>query len=167
MSDSKNGASAKKTLVEEGTQFKGALSSSCPVEVKGRVEGEVTAPALHVSESGAVHGRIKVGELSSQGELAGELDADVVQLSGTVKDNTIIRAKTLEVKLSAPNGKMQLTFGECQLEIGSEEAQAERVAKLSEHPSAKVSERPSAKKVSQQPPAKTESVPPADANGAG
>ncbi len=158
MSDSKNGASAKKTLVEDGTQFKGALSSNCPIEVKGRVEGEVTAPALHVSESGAVHGRIKVGELSSQGELAGELDADVVQLSGTIKDNTIIRAKSLEVKLAAPNGKMQLTFGDCQLEIGSEEAQAERAAKLSERPG---------KKVSQQPPAKTESVPPTDANGAG
>lgn len=158
MSDSKNGASAKKTLVEDGTQFKGALSSNCPIEVKGRVEGEVTAPALHVSESGAVHGRIKVGELSSQGELAGELDADVVQLSGTIKDNTIIRAKSLEVKLAAPNGKMQLTFGECQLEIGSEEAQAERAAKLSERPG---------KKTSQQPPAKTESVPPTDANGAG
>jgi cytoskeletal protein CcmA (bactofilin family) len=152
MSDHKNGASAKKTLVEEGTQFKGALSSNCPIEVRGRIEGEVSAPALSVSESGAVHGRIKVGELTSQGELAGELDADVVQLSGTIKDNTIIRAKSLEVKLSSPNGKLQVTFGECQLEVGSEEAQAERAAKLSE--------RPGAKKTSQQPPPKTESVPP-------
>lgn len=159
MSEQKNSASTKKTLVEEGTHFKGALSSNCPIEVKGRVEGEVTAPALSVSESGAVHGRIKVGELSSQGELAGELDADVVQLSGTIKDSTIIRAKSLEVKLSAPNGKMQVTFGDCQLEVGSEEAQAERVAKLSE--------RPGAKKASQQPPPKTESVPPASTNGAG
>jgi cytoskeletal protein CcmA (bactofilin family) len=151
MSEQKSGAGAKKTLVEEGTQFKGALSSSCPIEVKGRVEGEVTAPALFVSESGAVHGRIKVGELSSQGELAGELDADVVQLSGTVKDSTIIRAKSLEVKLASATGKMQVTFGECQLEVGSEEAQAERAAKLSERPG---------KKTSQQPPPKAESVPP-------
>jgi cytoskeletal protein CcmA (bactofilin family) len=158
MSEQKNSASAKRTLVEEGTHFKGALSSNCPIEVKGRVEGEITAPALQVSESGSVHGRIKVGELSSQGELAGELDADVVQLSGTIKDSTIIRAKSLEVKLAAPNGKMQVTFGDCQLEVGSEEAQAERMAKLSE--------RPGAKKASQQPPAKPESVPPASTNGA-
>ncbi|MGH7436847.1 MAG: bactofilin family protein, partial [Polyangiaceae bacterium] len=75
MSEQRNGATgSKKTLVEEGTQFKGAMSSNCPIEVKGRIEGEVTAPALAVSESGAVHGRIKVGHLTSEGELAGELD---------------------------------------------------------------------------------------------
>lgn len=158
MSDSRNGTNAnKRTLVEEGTHFKGALSSNCPIDVRGKIEGEVTAPALSVSDSGAVHGKIKVGELSSQGELAGELDADVVQLSGTVKDATIIRAKTLEVKLSAPNGKMQLTFGECQLEVGNEEEQAARMAKLSERPG---------KRTSARPPEKTESVPPGGTNGA-
>jgi cytoskeletal protein CcmA (bactofilin family) len=160
MSDSKNGTNAnKRTLVEEGTQFKGALSSNCPIDVRGKVEGEVTAPALSVSDSGAVHGKIKVGELSSQGELAGELDADVVQLSGTVKDSTIIRAKTLEVKLSAPNGKMQLTFGECQLEVGSEEEQAARIAKLSERPGKR--SRPPEKPAEAMP-----SVPPPGTNGA-
>ena len=117
--------SGRKTLVEEGTQFKGSLSSDCPIEVKGRVEGDLTAPALAVSASGAVHGKIKVGEMKSQGELAGEFDADVVQLSGTVKDNTVIRAKSLEVKLAPANGKMQVIFGECELEVGSEHAQKE------------------------------------------
>jgi cytoskeletal protein CcmA (bactofilin family) len=110
----------RKTLVEEGTQFKGSLSSDCPIEVKGRVEGDLVAPALAVAVSGAVHGKVKVGEMKSQGELAGEFDADAVQLSGTVKANTIIRAKSLEVKLTPPNGKMAVTFGECELEVGSE-----------------------------------------------
>jgi cytoskeletal protein CcmA (bactofilin family) len=113
---------SRKTLVEEGTQFKGSLSSDCPIEVKGRIEGDLNAPALAVSPSGAVHGRIKVGEIRSQGELAGEFDADLVQLSGTVRDNTVIRAKSLEVKLAPPNGKMQVVFGECELEVGSEHA---------------------------------------------
>jgi len=108
----------KKTLVEEGTQFKGSLSSSCPVVVRGRVEGEVSAPSLTVSASGAVHGKVKVDELRSQGEIAGEFDADIVQLSGGVKDNTIIRAKSLEVKLSPANGKLQVVFGECTLDVG-------------------------------------------------
>jgi cytoskeletal protein CcmA (bactofilin family) len=119
MSDPKN----RKTLVEEGTQFKGSLSSDCPIEVKGRVEGDLSAPALSVSPSGAVHGKIKVGEIRSQGELAGEFDADVVQLSGTVRDNTVIRAKSLEVKLAPPGGKMQVIFGECELEVGSEQVE--------------------------------------------
>lgn len=111
----------RKTLVEEGTNFKGSLASDCPIEVKGRIEGDLAAPALAVSATGAVHGKVKVGELKSQGELAGEFDADVVQLSGTVKDNTVIRAKSLEVKLAPPSGKMQVIFGECELEVGSEQ----------------------------------------------
>ncbi len=32
----------RKTLVEEGTHFKGSLTSNCPVEVKGRVEGDLS-----------------------------------------------------------------------------------------------------------------------------
>jgi cytoskeletal protein CcmA (bactofilin family) len=111
----------RKTLVEEGTQFKGSLVSDCPIEVKGRVEGDLTAPSLTVSTSGAVHGKVKVGEMKSQGELAGEFDADVVQLSGTVKDSTVIRARSLEVKLAPASGKMQVIFGECELEVGSEQ----------------------------------------------
>ena len=96
------------------------MTSTCPVEIKGRVEGDVEAPALSISETGAVQGKAKVGEIQSKGELAGEIDADTVQLSGTVKDNTVIRAKTMEVKLTAPNDKMQVTFGNCVLAVGDE-----------------------------------------------
>jgi cytoskeletal protein CcmA (bactofilin family) len=121
MTDAKSvvpAAGDRKTLVEEGTQFKGSLSSNCPVVVRGRIEGDVQAPSLTVSGSGAVHGKVKVEELRSQGELAGEFDADLVQLSGSVKNNTIIRAKSLEVKLSPTNGKLQVVFGDCTLDVG-------------------------------------------------
>ena len=109
----------KKTLVEEGTEFKGSLTSRCPVEVRGRVEGDLNAPSLHVTASGAVSGKVRVGELVSDGEIAGELDADAAHLAGSVKDNTVIRAKTLEVKIAAQNGsKMQVIFGEVMLDVG-------------------------------------------------
>src|SRR5262249_1033970 len=65
-----------------------------------------------------VRGKVKVSQLHSEGEIAGEFDADEVRLSGSVKDNTVIRAKSLEVKLAAEGGKMQVMFGECELEIG-------------------------------------------------
>jgi cytoskeletal protein CcmA (bactofilin family) len=144
----------RKTLVEEGTHFKGSLSSDCPIEVKGRVEGDLTAPALAVSTTGAVHGKVKVGEMKSQGELAGEFDADVVQLSGTVKDSTIIRAKSLEVKLVPANGKMQVIFGECELEVGSEQ------------PAKVEAKEPEKKNGSIRPPPEVPPTPPAaDANG--
>jgi cytoskeletal protein CcmA (bactofilin family) len=116
MSDPKD--ATKRTLVEEGTELKGSLTSTCPVLVRGKIEGDVKAPALTVSPSGAVHGRAKVGEISAEGELSGEFDADVVQLSGSVKDRTVIRAKSLEVKLASESGKLQVVFGECELEVG-------------------------------------------------
>lgn len=118
-------ADEKKTVVEEGTQLKGSISSSCPIVVRGKIDGEVQAPALTVSESGAVHGQVKVQQMTSQGEIAGEFDADIIQLSGTVKDNTIIRAKTLEVKITSATSKMQVVFGETTLEVGDQPARAE------------------------------------------
>src|SRR5205814_4865169 len=108
----------KRTLVEEGTQFTGTLSSSCPIVVKGRIDGDISAPSLQVSSTGSVHGKVKVGAIESQGELSGEFDADVIQLSGTVKDKTVVRAKSLEVKLAPATGKMQVVFGECVLDVG-------------------------------------------------
>jgi len=116
---------AKRTLVEEGTELKGSLTSTCPVLVRGKIEGEIKAPALTVSPSGAVHGRAKVGELEAEGELSGDFDADVVSLSGSVKDKTVIRAKTLSVKLASETGKLQVMFGECELEVGDPPPKAE------------------------------------------
>jgi cytoskeletal protein CcmA (bactofilin family) len=112
--DNEHRPSEKRTIVEEGTRFKGTLSSSCPVDVRGRVDGEIETPALTVSASGAVHGQAKVGSVRSDGELSGEFDADTVQLSGVVRDNTVIRARTLDVKLSSERGKLQVIFGEAE-----------------------------------------------------
>src|SRR5216684_1514710 len=114
-----NGASYEKTtLVEEDTHFKGSLSSKCPIVVRGKVEGDLTAPLLSVSPTGAVHGMVKVDEIVSEGELSGEIEADIVRLSGVVKDKTVVRAKSLEVKLAPPNTRMEILFGECALEVG-------------------------------------------------
>ena len=65
MADPKNNEAnaEKRTLVEDGTQFKGSLTSTCPIVVKGRIDGEVEAPSLVVSTTGAVHGRARVGEV--------------------------------------------------------------------------------------------------------
>jgi cytoskeletal protein CcmA (bactofilin family) len=115
------GASGEKTtLVEDGTEFKGSFTSKCPIVVRGRIEGDVAAPSLTVSPTGAVHGKAKVGQLHSEGEISGDFDADVIELSGKVKDNTVIRARSLNIKLSPDKGKMQVVFGECSLEVGDD-----------------------------------------------
>jgi cytoskeletal protein CcmA (bactofilin family) len=173
MTEPMNATHGRKTLVEEGTQFKGSLSSSCPIEVKGRIEGDVTAPALTVSATGAVHGRVKVGQMHSHGELAGEFDADEVQLSGSVKDKTVIRARSLEVKLAPLEGKMQVIFGECSLEVGADPAKADTAIRAPDA-AARPAEPATTKGTSVRPPSevaeqalKVASVrPPAGANGA-
>ncbi len=112
--------SAKRTLVEDGTEFHGTMKSSCPVTVNGRIEGELTAPRLDVTESGCVVGTIKADELSSRGRLSGNIDAGELTLSGSVGSNTVIKAKKLEVRLAPSEGRMQVSFGECTLDVGDE-----------------------------------------------
>jgi cytoskeletal protein CcmA (bactofilin family) len=108
----------KKTLIEEGTEVKGTLSSTSAIVVMGRVEGELTGPSVEVTGTGVVSGKAKVTELRSRGELSGEFDADLVELSGKVRDKTLIRAKSLEVSLQRTEGKVEVVFGECELAIG-------------------------------------------------
>lgn len=136
MSDLRNpigSATEKRTLVEEGTTFKGSLTSTCPIFVKGGVEGDIQAPSLTVASSGTVSGKVKAGELKSEGALAGEFDVEKVQLSGSVKDNTVIRATSLEVKLTNTNSKMQVVFGECELEVGEQPSREKVIDKAHEN----------------------------------
>jgi cytoskeletal protein CcmA (bactofilin family) len=118
--NNQNATSEKRTVVDEGTSFKGSLSSSCPIDVRGRIEGDLETPSLTISHSGSVHGRVKVGSVRSDGEIAGEFDADHVELAGSVKDNTVIRARSLEVRLATEHGRLQVIFGECELSVGDE-----------------------------------------------
>jgi cytoskeletal protein CcmA (bactofilin family) len=129
-------AAVKHTVIEEGTDFKGSLTSSCPIDVRGRIEGEVTTPALTVSTSGSVRGRAKVGSVRSEGELSGEFDAETVELAGNVRDKTVIRAKSLEVKLASERGQLQVIFGETELAIGDEPTEFDRVEPVVEKPAA-------------------------------
>jgi cytoskeletal protein CcmA (bactofilin family) len=117
----------KHTLVEQGTEFKGTMKSSCPVVVNGRIEGELTAPELDITASGIVQGTIKAERLSSRGVLSGNVDAGDLFLSGSIGSKTVIKAKNLEVKLTPEQGRMELTIGECTLDVGDEPSKERRV----------------------------------------
>jgi cytoskeletal protein CcmA (bactofilin family) len=132
----------KKTLIEEGTEFKGTLTSTCPIVVIGRVEGEMTGPSVEVTESGVFSGKAKVTELRSRGELAGEFDAQVVELSGRVRDKTLIRAQSLEVSLKRAEGRVEMIFGECELAVGDAPDKAAAIRKAQGAPEAKPAPQP-------------------------
>jgi cytoskeletal protein CcmA (bactofilin family) len=117
----------KHTLIEQGTEFKGTMKSSCPVVVNGRIEGDLTAPELEVTASGTVQGNIKAERLTSRGILSGNVDAGDLFLSGAIGSKTVIKAKNLEVKLTPEQGRMELTIGECTLDVGEEPTKERRV----------------------------------------
>jgi len=114
--------SDKQTFVEEGTEFKGTMTSSCPVAVRGTLDGDIKAPMLTITETGTVVGNVEAASIRSEGVLAGKVDAEDIFLSGKVRDNTVIRAKSLEVKISQEKSKLEVTFGECMLEVGEDPA---------------------------------------------
>jgi len=116
----------KKTFVEEGTEFVGTLRATCPVVVRGSLEGDLEAPAVSVTNTGRVTGNVKAKRVQSEGVLAGSIDADEISLAGVVKSNTVIRARSLEVKLGAERGKLEVTFGECVVEVGDMPSADER-----------------------------------------
>ena len=123
MSESTNGkqgtgSTGRKNVIDEGTTFKGSLTSSSTVVVMGVMEGEITGPAVEVEPSGVIVGKARITELRSRGELAGEFEADQVELSGKVRDNTIIRARSLLVAPRAGDNDSDAVFGECQIEVG-------------------------------------------------
>jgi cytoskeletal protein CcmA (bactofilin family) len=138
MADKKsNGRSAeKKTIIEEGTEFKGSLAASCPILARGRIEGDIAGPALEVTDTGVVSGQVKVTELRSRGELAGRFDAEEVMLSGRVRDDTVIVARALEVT-PARAGAVAVELDDCELQIGElpDKEQAIRAALAAGQPS--------------------------------
>jgi cytoskeletal protein CcmA (bactofilin family) len=136
MNDKNGLPTGKHTLVEEGTEFKGTMSSKCPIVVMGKVEGDVSGPEIHVSPTGVIAGNVKVKELRSEGEVAGEVEAEIVRISGKVRDRTVIRARTLEVSLAAEKGGMQVVFGECELAVGDEPNKAAAIAAATAQPAA-------------------------------
>jgi len=112
---------SRESVIAEGTSCKGVVTSDCPLTVSGAIDGELTAPAAVVTGSGRLHGKIRVEELTSEGQVAGDIEARTLKLSGQVNDKTRIRAQSLEVKLdSSGSDKLQVTFGDATLEVGPE-----------------------------------------------
>ena len=108
----------KRTIIENGTEIDGAIKSQRPIVLSGSVKGQVTAPSLEVTKDGTVKGTVKVSMFSCKGEVGGEVDAETVELSGRVCDATVIRSKTLDVKLAQGEGATEVTFGNCELQVG-------------------------------------------------
>ena len=120
---------SKESVIAEGTSCKGVVTSDCPVTVSGMIDGELTAPAAVVTATGRLHGKIRVEQLTSEGQVAGDIEAHTLKLSGQVNDKTRIRAQSLEVKLdSSGSNQLQVSFGAATLEVGAEPSDGDELA---------------------------------------
>ena len=50
--------------------------------------------------------------VSCRGSAAGVLDADTIELSGAIAQNTVIRAQRLNLNIVSTSGKIELAFGQ-------------------------------------------------------
>jgi cytoskeletal protein CcmA (bactofilin family) len=133
----------KQTLVDEGTELKGNLKSACAVVVNGTVDGEIDAPEITITKSGSVLGSIKAKKLRSQGTLSGNVEADDVFISGSVRSNTVIKAKSLEARLGSEHGQLEVTFGECKLDVGDSPHEEDTVQRVLANPESSAAPIPS------------------------
>jgi len=126
-------ATARQTVIEEGTSLSGTLEARGPILVMGRLEGTVAGPTVEVTATGALSGRLKAGTLRSRGALGGHLDADEVDLGGTVMDQTVIHARALAVTLGDGDAA-GAAFGDCELNVGEEPDREQAVSAASTPP---------------------------------
>lgn len=100
------------TIVQEGTHFRGDFISSCPIVVNGQIDGVVKAPAVTVTDSGALQGNVEAQTIACRGSVSGVLEADTIELSGTIARNTVIRARRLNLNIESTSGRIELAFGQ-------------------------------------------------------
>jgi cytoskeletal protein CcmA (bactofilin family) len=115
------------SVIDQGTVFKGTITASSNVIVRGVLEGEVTGPGLEVEASGVVVGHAKVTKLRSKGELEGTYEAEQAEVFGRLRDGVLIRADSLTVANSEEDTLTHVFFGECELEIGPLPSQEQAV----------------------------------------
>jgi cytoskeletal protein CcmA (bactofilin family) len=100
------------TIVQDGTDFRGDFTSNCPIVVNGRIQGDVKAPAVTVTSSGVLQGRVEAKTIACRGSVSGVLEADAIELSGDIAQNTIVRAQRLRLNIESTSGRIELAFGQ-------------------------------------------------------
>jgi cytoskeletal protein CcmA (bactofilin family) len=106
------------SIIDQGAVFKGTITATSNVIVRGVLEGEITGPGLEVDASGVVVGHAKVTKLRASGELEGTYEAEQAEVYGRLRDGVLIRADSLTVANSEEDTSTHVFFGECELEIG-------------------------------------------------
>ena len=76
-------AGARRSVLAADLTIDGDVTSTGPVEVQGRISGQVTAPDILIASGGAIEGSAIANDLSVQGHISGCVDARNVSLAAS------------------------------------------------------------------------------------
>lgn len=87
------------TLLSEDMSFQGTMSLSRPAMIKGQVTGKIESDSnVFIEKEADVKADIKAEELSVKGNLAGSVQASVIELGSTAVFSGDIKAQSLAME---------------------------------------------------------------------
>ena len=98
------------TRISEDMTIKGNLSCSGPLEVWGKIDGDVVAAKLEIMTGGRVEGTVEADELVVRGEHVGSATCSAINISAGATVQSRITSKTLACEAGATiSGNFQVT----------------------------------------------------------
>jgi cytoskeletal protein CcmA (bactofilin family) len=91
---------ARRSILAADLTIEGDVTSTGPVEVQGKVSGQVTAPEILVASGGAIEGSAIANDLSVQGHISGSVDARNVVLT----DGAVVQADVIHERIAIEAG---------------------------------------------------------------
>lgn len=93
-------AGARRSVLASDLMVEGDVTSTGPVEVQGKVSGQVTAPEVLVSPSGEINGTAIANDLSVLGRVSGCVDARNVSLAASA----VVQADIFHERIAIESG---------------------------------------------------------------
>ncbi|MBR4683489.1 MAG: polymer-forming cytoskeletal protein [Spirochaetia bacterium] len=116
------------TLLSEDMSFQGTMSLSRPAMIKGQVTGKIESDSnVFIEKEADVKADIKADELSVKGNLAGSVQASVIELGSTAVFSGDIKAQSLAMESGCTfSGSSQIGHAsKAEQEAPAEEAPAQ------------------------------------------
>lgn len=93
-------AGARRSILAADLVVEGDVTSIGPVDVQGRVAGQVKAPEILIAPTGTIDGTALAHDLSVQGHISGAVEAHSVSLSAS----SIVQADVTHERISIESG---------------------------------------------------------------
>ena len=93
-------AGARRSILAADLVVDGDVASTGPVELQGRVAGQVKAPDILIAPTGAIDGTALAHDLAVQGQISGSVEA----LSVSLAASSVVRADVTHERIAIEAG---------------------------------------------------------------